>query len=162
VGPIDLLVNNAGPPSATDLHFGDGIEAALGSVHGVTESWLATTGSEGGSVVNVASVSGTFVGDGPTAWYVAAKAGIAGYTRHLALTRPRDPRQRCGSGHHRNAADAAFACLARRTIDHCAKPDGACRETVRRVRSDHVPPPPAAGYMNGKVLPVDGGNLIAQ
>ncbi len=77
------LVNNAGPASLTQLDFQEALRTCVGSVHCMTEAWLHTGPPDAASVVNVASVAGNFVGTAP-GWYPAAKAAIAGYTRHLA------------------------------------------------------------------------------
>src|SRR5690606_11636651 len=86
LGPVRHLVNNAGPASASELAFEAGLQAAVGSVRLVTETWLSGGVPERASLVNVASVAGNVVGTASD-WYCAAKAGIAGYTRHLAAYR---------------------------------------------------------------------------
>ncbi|TVT61317.1 SDR family NAD(P)-dependent oxidoreductase [Amycolatopsis rhizosphaerae] len=88
-GPVRYLVNNAGPSSASALGFDDAVRIALGGTRGVTEAFLATGTAH--SLVNVASVSGTTLGSAPD-WYPAVKAGIAGYTRHLATYRSEEVR----------------------------------------------------------------------
>src|SRR6188472_2040867 len=56
-----FLVNNAGPTSlGTDWDFGEVIAAAVGSVHRMTEAFLATEPGAGASIVNISSVVGIF------------------------------------------------------------------------------------------------------
>lgn len=163
IGGPSLLVNNAGPPSGTSYRFDEGIAASLGSVHQVTEAWLATDASEGGSVVNVASVSGAILGVGPTEWYVAAKAGIAGYTRYLALNRPRGIRANAVAPGIVDTprtkdlleSDAAKAVIARNPMGRVGRPPDVAAAIVFLLS-------PASEYINGVVLPVDGGNLLTQ
>lgn len=163
LGPASCLVNNAGPPSATDLSFDDGIEAALGSVHGVTEAWLTTEGAAGGSLVNVASVSGAVIGVGPTPWYVAAKAGIVGHTRFLAVDRPRDIRANAVAPgivetprtEGLIASEAGRAAIARNPMRRAGRPSDVAAAVVFLLS-------PAAQYLNGVLLPVDGGSLMTQ
>ncbi|MDA3624010.1 SDR family NAD(P)-dependent oxidoreductase [Saccharopolyspora sp. WRP15-2] len=82
-----LLVNNAGPPSGVPQPFADGIVGVLGIVDLVTNSWLDRVREQAAAVVNVASIAGTAIG-GEVSWYSAAKAGVIGYTRHLAAAAP--------------------------------------------------------------------------
>ncbi len=78
------VVNNAGPPSSSNVDFAEGLVSSAGSVEKVTSAWLARELPAGASVVNVASVAGNVVGAAP-AWYASGKAAIAAYTRFLAV-----------------------------------------------------------------------------
>src|SRR5690606_31253493 len=86
LGALRYVVNNAGPPSTADLDFAEALRVAVGSVRQVTETWLSGGVPPGAALVNVASVAGIHVGTASD-WYCAAKAAIAGYTRHLAAYR---------------------------------------------------------------------------
>jgi NAD(P)-dependent dehydrogenase (short-subunit alcohol dehydrogenase family) len=162
-GGAGLLVNNAGPPSGTPFPFDEGLAASLGSVHLVTEAWLSTDASANGTVVNVASVAGAILGVGPTAWYPAAKAGIAGYTRHLALTRPRGIRANAvAPGIVETPRTKALlespegsAVIARNPMGRVGRPADVAAAIVFLLS-------PASEYINGVLLPVDGGNLLTQ
>ena len=162
-GHIDYLVNNAGPANATAVSFAEGLVMAAGSMANVTNAWLALGRREGDAVVNVSSVAGNITGAGAEPWYPAAKAAIAGFTRHLALHRP--------GGIRANAvapglidtprmvtymnSDAGKSMVARNPTGRAGRPDDV-GATICFLLS------PAASYINGVVLPVDGGAQITE
>lgn len=162
-GHIDYLVNNAGPANATAVTFAAGLAMAAGSTANVTSGWLALGRREGDAVVNVSSVAGTITGAGAEAWYPSAKAAIAGFTRHLALRRP--------GGIRANAvapglvdtprmvtymnSEAGRTMIARNPMGRAGRPDDV-GATICFLLS------PAAAYINGVVLPVDGGAQITE
>ncbi|MFC0527275.1 SDR family NAD(P)-dependent oxidoreductase [Phytohabitans kaempferiae] len=171
LGPVRYLVNNAGPPSGVERPFDEGILLGAGSVRRVTTAWLATPlppASVPGSaeprraVVNVASVAGTTIGASPD-WYPAAKAAIAGYTRHLAA---------CRAGEVRANAVAPGMINTPRLAGFAASPVG--QRALARVPLGRLGAPenvahailfllsPLAAYVNGVVLVVDGGWTVAQ
>lgn len=162
-GHIDYLVNNAGPANATAITFTEGLVMAAGSMANVTSGWLALGRREGDAVVNVSSVAGNITGAGAEPWYPAAKAAIAGFTRHLALRRP--------GGIRANAvapglidtprmvtymnSDAGRSMMARSPMGRAGQPDDV-GATICFLLS------PAASYINGVVLAVDGGAQITE
>lgn len=164
LGPCPYLVNNAGPPSNSANRFAEDLLAALGSVELVTRLWLERCGESAASLVNIASVAGNFSGGGQTisAFYPAAKTGIAGYTRWLAT--------RYG-GRPRANAVAPGMVLTPRTIPFFDNP--AVARSAAQVPLGRPGYPeelaaavlfllsPAASYINGVLLPVDGGMAIA-
>lgn len=164
LGPCRYLVNNAGPPSNAAEPFAENLLRALGSVELVTTRWLERCGEQAASVVNIASVAGNFSGGGQTiaAFYPAAKTGIVGYTRWLATRH---------GGRPRANAVATGVTLTPRTVSTFGDP-------MRTAVNDKIPLgrpgfpeeqaaaivfllSPAASYINGVLLPVDGGLSIA-
>jgi len=132
-------------------------------VANVTTAWLALGRREGDAVVNVSSVAGNITGAGAEPWYPSAKAAIAGFTRYLALRRP--------GGIRANAvapglidtprmvaymdSDAAKSMIARNPMGRAGRPDDV-GATICFLLS------PAASYINGVVLPVDGGAQVTE
>src|SRR3954453_3809310 len=89
LGPIDVLVNNAGTDrfaffvntdeALWDLVLGVNLRGVLACTHAV----LPTMHERGGVIVNVASEAGG-VGSQGSATYSAAKAGVIGFTKAIA------------------------------------------------------------------------------
>ena len=161
LGPIGLLVNNASPSSYGDTPFAEGLLGAVDSARRVTEAWLSRAGAREGSLVNVSSVAGALTGGGAVDWYATAKAGLVGYTRYLAVHRPQ--------GIRANAVAPGFT-RTRRTVDLFASEAGRAnieRNPLRRpAEPEEIAAPiifalsPAASYVNGVLLPVDGGTVV--
>jgi acetoacetyl-CoA reductase len=91
VGPIDILINNAGitrDASFKKLDKGGWdavLRTDLDSVFNMTKQWYEDMTSRGwGRIVNISSVIGCKGGFGQTN-YAAAKAGMHGFTKSLAL-----------------------------------------------------------------------------
>jgi acetoacetyl-CoA reductase len=91
VGPVDILVNNAGitrDASFKKLDKGawDAVlHTDLDSVFNMTKQWAEDMAARGwGRVINISSVIGSKGGFGQTN-YAAAKAGMHGFTKALAL-----------------------------------------------------------------------------
>lgn len=156
-GPVKYLVNNAGPPSTTPLAVADGVAAAIGSYAAVTEGFVGRHGSDASSVCFVTSISGSFVGGDTQDWYPAAKAGITGYMRNVAVK---------FRGRPRANAVAPGVTITRRTADRYASAGAQERLRAypmgRAAEADEVAAvicfllSRAASYVNGVVLPVDG------
>ena len=163
LGSCRYLVNNAGPPSMDQGPFCDNLLRALGSVEDVTSQWLARCGDVAASVVSIASIAGNFQGGGKAnaAFYPTAKTGIVGFTRHLAT--------KCGGRPRANAVAPGFT-LTPRTIPYLENPLVA--RSVANIPMERAGFPeevaagvvfllsPAASYINGVLLPVDGGMAI--
>lgn len=161
LGAAGFLVNNASPSSYGDTTFADGLLGGVDSARRVTEAWLSHDGARDGSLVNVSSVAGALTGGGAADWYPTAKAGLVGYTRYLAVHRPQ--------GIRANAVAPGFT-RTRRTVDLFASEAGRAnleRNPLRRAAEPaEIAAPilfalsPAASYVNGVLLPVDGGTVV--
>lgn len=159
-GPCRYLVNNAGPRSVSQGPFAGHLLDAIGSMEAVTTRWLDHCGDVAASMVNISSIAGNLQGSGKTvsAFYPAAKAGIAGLTRHLATK---------FDGRPRANAVAPGITITPRIEPMLASP--AMQDLAARVPVGRLGFPedmahavlfllsPAAAYINGVVLPVDGG-----
>lgn len=162
LGAIRYLVNNAGPSSASDLGFDEGVRMAVGSVRLVTETWLSGGVPEGAALVNVSSVAGNLMGT-DSAWYCAAKAGIAGYTRHLATYRAGEVRSNAIAPGMTDtprlrgfaASEVGQRSLAKNPLGRMATADDIAWATLFLLS-------PLASYVNGVYLPVDGGWAVTQ
>lgn len=164
LGPLVGLVNNAGPVAIGRApQFGDTIKDAIGSVQLMTEAFLARNPAPGAAVVNISSVVGPILGGG-AAWYCAAKAGIVGYTKFMAATHGGKVRVNCiaPGGPIRTPRNSKF-------IDEGVFADRIKRNPMQRPgRPDELAAgilfliSPAASYINGVLLPIDGGLSIVE
>jgi NAD(P)-dependent dehydrogenase (short-subunit alcohol dehydrogenase family) len=165
LGVPTLLVNNAGPTAiGNNLDFDGAINAALGSIEKVTEAFLATSPGEGASVVNIAAVSGNVAGGtgndpGDFGWYATAKAGIVGYTRWCATEKAPAVRFNAigpGGPIHtpRNTGFLDSPGMVERIARNPMKRPGRPEELAAAILFLWSP---AASYVNGAFLIVDGG-----
>ena len=156
---IQYLVNNAGPPSTTPMSVSEGVRQAVGGYAAMTEAFLAAHATEAESVVFTASIAGNLRVDATPDWYPAAKAGVVGYTRHLAVKLRGKPRTNAvapgGTVTERTAA--AFAAPA--NVERFAKyPMGRCGQPWEVATAICYLLSPAASFINGILLPVEGAS----
>ena len=132
---------------------------SVGSVHRVTTSWIEHCPTMAVALVNISSIAGNFQGGGEAIqpFYPTSKAAIVGYTRYLA-TRYR--------GAPRANAVAPGLIITPRTIPFLDIPVIAA--TAARIPMGRLGfaeeiasavlflMSPAAAYINGVLLPVDG------
>lgn len=162
LGVLRYLVNNAGPASATELEFDDAIVTGIGSMRRVATAWLDRGRQDEAALVNVASVAGNVIGTAPD-WYPAIKAGIMGYTRHLAVYRSDAVRANAvAPGMTDTPRLAGFAAselgqrvLTRVPLHRMASPDEISWGILFLLS-------PLASYVNGILLTVDGGWTVTQ
>jgi len=173
-GRLDIVVNNAGMTSITTA----GVAESGGILDLSPEQWRASLArnldsaffvsraaiphmrsNEWGRIVNVASVTGPTMAMQGEAAYAAAKAGMVGLTRSLALDFAAD-------GITVNAVAPGWIATGSQT-DH--EREQGLRTPVRRSATpDEVGSAiawlctPGAAYTTGQCLVVDGGNSIAE
>lgn len=168
LGAIDVLVNNA----ATNPQFGPLLEADMGAVekvwavnllgplHYCRAAWELSMREHGGSIINVASVSGL----APVAWsgaYNIAKAGLVHLTRQLAIELgpgvrantlvPGLVRTRFAQVQYEAHEDEV---TARHPLGRLGAPDDLAGAALFLAA-------PASSWMTGQTLVVDGGAMQA-
>jgi NAD(P)-dependent dehydrogenase (short-subunit alcohol dehydrogenase family) len=156
------LVNNAGPASASALEFDQAITICIGSMRRVATGWLGRGRQDGAALVNVSSVAGNLIGTAPD-WYPAAKAGIMGYTRHLAAYRSDAVRANAVAPGMTDtprlagftASEVGQRALTRIPLHRLATPDEISWAILFLLS-------PLASYVNGVLLTVDGGWTVTQ
>ncbi|RAZ91851.1 short-chain dehydrogenase [Mesorhizobium hawassense] len=171
-GEIDILVNNAGMGTVAqpalrrrfiDLSESDwdrGIDVSLKTAFLSTREFLAGMVRRGhGRVVNMASVTGPYVSNEGEAAYSAAKAGMIGLTHALALEVGR-------SGVTVNAVAPGWIATGASTPEELAAarntPLGRAGSPEEVAAAVLFLASDAAGYVNGAVLVVDGGNILQE
>lgn len=172
VGPVDVLINNAGMGSTvtpavqrdflalSEADWDIGIDVTLKTAFLVTRAFLGSmVESRLGRIVNIASVTGPLVSNPGEAAYSAAKAGMVGLTHALAL-------EVASRGVTVNAVAPGWIETGSSTEDE-------------RIAARHTPPGRAgtpdevaaaaaflasaeASYINGAMLVVDGGNVLQE
>lgn len=171
LGPLDILVNNAGIAIGASLEQDDAAYEATwrraldvmltAHVRLVRACLPQLVRNEDGRVVNVASTEGlgATAGTGP---YTVAKHGVIGLTRSLAVELgERGVTVNCVcpgpilTGMTAGIPEAARAKFARRRVP--LRRYGDPEEVAHAILSLVLP---AASYLNGVVLPVDGGMTI--
>jgi len=161
VGDVDVLVNNAGfswfgPTADLDLATFDGLFAAnVRSAYYLTAA-LALRMAERGSgvVINLGSMAGQ-IGLAGGAAYGATKAALAALTRAWAAEySPRGVRVNTitpGPAYTGGSSRESLTALGETTLLSRAAEPAEIGDVIAFLAS------PAAGYITGAVIPVDGG-----
>jgi 3-oxoacyl-[acyl-carrier protein] reductase len=171
LGPIDILVNNAGvvigaaldqPDDAYEQTWQRALDVMLTAQVRLARACLPQLARHGeGRIVNIASTEalGATAGTGP---YTVAKHGVVGLTRSMAVELGRrGVTVNCicpgpiVTGMTQAFPEAAREKFARRRVPlrRYGTPEEVAHATLSLVL-------PAASYLNGVVLPVDGGMTI--
>lgn len=162
LGIVRHLANIAGPPSAIDLDFDDALRISIGSMRRMVDVWLAPGAPEGATLVNIASVAGNVIGTASD-WYSAAKAGIAGWTRHLAAYRSHEVRANTvAPGMIATPRIGSFADspMGQRVLERIPLHRMGQADEIAHVILFALSP--LASYLNGAFIPVDGGWTVTQ
>jgi len=172
LGPVDICVNNAGMTSVgtemldapveaiTPSEWNDALAVNLTTCFLVTREVLPSMRRAGfGRIVNIASTSGPVQAAVGDAGYHAAKAGMVGFTRAVALESAAD-------GVTVNAIAPGWIATASQTEREAAA--GMLSPVGRSGRPDEVAvavrflADPRAGYITGQLIVIDGGNSLPE
>jgi 3-oxoacyl-[acyl-carrier protein] reductase len=171
-GSLEILINNAGMTSITAPSEEDGIESIsdgawkAGIERNLSTAFLVSRAAIGpmlaagyGRIINVASVSGPVAAYPGDVAYHAAKAGMVGLTRSIAV-------EVADRGITANVVAPGWIATGSATAEEAAQGEatpigrsGTPAEVATAIVALSLP---GNSYLTGQVIVVDGGNSIAE
>lgn len=168
LGPVDILVNNAGITRDTTLHrmsreqWSDVIRTNLDSLFNMTRNVIDGMRERGfGRIISISSINGQ-KGQAGQANYSAAKAGVIGFTKAVALENARKGITVNAIAPGYVATDMVRA-VPEKVLDGivAAIPVGRLGEAGEIGRCVVFLASDDAGYITGSTLTVNGGQYLA-
>lgn len=155
-GPVSCLAAAAGPPSFGGRDFMEAVNQAIDCMRLPTEAWLEQPDGGTRAAIYLSSVQGPRYGAG-TPWYTVAKSGIDAYMRSLAAMRPGGIRANAILPDWIQTPRTGQYIEATGGIGWDANPMGRVGLAGDVANAAIFLLSPAAGYINGVSLEIDGG-----